>query len=323
MPQGSAIHVDKPLSNVLVAAFETAGDFVASNLFPVVPVGNQSDKYYILRKEAWLQLHDTYRAPKTKANRIEFDVSSDSYYAKNYALAGDNALEELSNADNAIRLRESTTSMIGTGLLRGLEARVAATCTTSGNHVAAPVRNTGANAWDAVNSADLVDQIETGHLAIHDATGMRANTLVLDYRSYRYAKKNTRLFERLKYRATGPLMVEDAQLKELFDVENIWVARSQKNNTNPAQTASVTSIWGPTALLCRVEPALSMQTATYGLGFRWTPADVGAPMAVTRAIENGAGSRKIEVLEGGYYQDEKIIATALGYYINTKSGVAW
>jgi hypothetical protein len=323
MPSGRAIHVDTPLSNTLVQAFMTAGDFVAERLFPVVTVGNQSDKYYILRKEAWLALPDTYRAPKTRARRIEFDVSSDSYYAKNHALAADIALEDLANADNAIRLRESNTAMIGTGLLRGLEARVATTSTTSGNHVAAPVRNSGADAWDAVTSADIATQVHLGHLTIYQSTGLRANTLVVDYQSYMYMKQNTRLFERFKFRATGPLLVEDAQLKELCMVDNLWVARSQKNNANPAQTASITSIWGPTALLARVEPALSMQTATYGLSFRWTSPLFGAPMAVTRDVEDGAGTAKIEVLEGNYYQDEKFIAKDLGYYINTKSGTVW
>jgi hypothetical protein len=320
---GRAIHVDKPLSNVLVSAFETEGDFVAQNLFPVVGVGNQSDKYYILQKESWLALANTYRAPKTKSRRIEFDVSSDAYYAKNYALAADNALEDLANADAAIRLRDSSTRMVAVGLMRDMENRVAALATTSGNHVAAPVTLTGADAWDAVNSADLAAQVHSGHMAIYDQTGLRANTLVLDYRSYMLAKRNTRLFETFKYRANGPLMVEDAQLKELFEVDNLWVARSQKNNANPAQTSSITSIWGPTALLCRVENALSMQTATYGMSFRWTSPELGQPMAVTRAREDGAGSRRVEVLEGGYYQDEKIVASNLAYYINTKSGNVW
>lgn len=323
MPTGRNIHVDKPLSNTLVTAFDTAGDFVASRLFPIVGVGNQSDKYYTLRKEAWLALPDTYRAPKTKARRVEFDVSSDSYFCDNHALGAEIPLEDLANADNAIRLRESNTQLIATGLLRGLEARAALIATTSGNHVAAPVRNTGAAAWDAVNSADLTSQIMLGHQTIFRNTGLRANTLVLDYDSYLYAKQNTRLYEVFKYRAAGPGMVSDAQLMEMFQVDALLIARSQKNNNNPAQTASISSIWGPTALLCRVEGALSMQTATYGLSFRWNDPVLGVPMAVTRQVFDGAGTEKIEVLEGGYYQDEKIVAKELAYYINTKSGAVW
>lgn len=323
MATGRQLHIDVPLSNMLVAAFDTRGDFVASQLFPVVPVGKQSDRYYTLDKKAWLKIHETKRAPKQRANRIEFDVSTDSYFADNYALAAEIPLEDLANADAALSIRNSNVSLVGRGLLADYEVRVANTCTTSGNHVAAPVRNTGADAWDAVNSADLVAQVMLGHTNIFNNTGLRANTLVLDYQSYMYAKQNNRLFSRFQYRATGPAMVSDAQLLEVFNVDRLLIARSQKNNANPAQTASVTSIWGPTALLTRVEQAVSLMTATYGLSFRWTSPELGVPMAITTDVENGAGSRKIEVLEGGYYQDEKLVARDLGYYINTKSGAAW
>jgi len=323
MPTGRNIHVDTPLSNLLIAAFETQGDFVGQRLFPVVPVGKQSDRYYTLDKRSWLSIHNTRRAPKQRANRIEFDISSDAYFCDNYALAADIPLEDLTNADAALSLRQSNTNLIARGLLADYETRVAATATTSGNHVAAPVRNSGASAWDATNSADLVDQIMLGHTTIFANTGLRANALVLDYQSYLYAKQNTRLFSRFQYRASGSALVSDVQMLEAFNVDTLLIARSQKNNTNPAQTASVTSIWGPTALLARVENAVSLQTATYGLSFRWTPDDLPGPMVVTTAMENEAGSRRIEVLEGGYYQDEKLVAKELGYYINTKSGVVW
>jgi hypothetical protein len=305
---------------VLVVAFETDGDFVAQRLFPVVGVGKQSDKYYTLRKEAWLKQPKTARAPRAKATRVEFDVSSDAYFADNYALAGEIPVEDLANADNAIRLRESTTRFITRGLLADQEVRVAANVLSNVSTVS---RLTGADAWDATNSADLITQIGDAHLSIFQNTGLRANVLAIDYQSYLYAKRNTRLFSRFQFRATGDAMVSDAQLLEAFMVDQLWVARSQKNNANEAQTASITSIWGPTALLARVEPGTSMMTSTYGLSFRWTDPELGVPMAVTTTLEDGAGSKHIEILEAGYHQDEKVVASALAYYINTKSGAAW
>lgn len=321
MPTGRQLHIDSAMSNLMVAAFEREGDFVAGRIFPPIPVGKQSDKYYTLRKESWLALPVTYRAPKTRANRIEFDISSDSYFADNYALAAEIPLEDLANADAALNLRASNTQFISQGLLRDWEARVAALTLTN---VSTVNRKTGADAWDAINSADIIEQVAAAHEAIYEGTGMRANTLTLDYRSYMFAKRNTRAFERLKYRSDGGALLVDAQLKEMFMVDNLHVARSQKNNANPNQTASITSIWGPTALLTRVEgAAVSLQTATYGLSMRWTNPELAFPLAVEVGMEDGAGSRRVEVLEAGYYQDEKVVASALGYYINTKSGAAW
>lgn len=317
MPTGREVHIDSAMSGLMVAAFETEGDFVAGRLLPPVPVGKQSDKYYTLSKASWLALPDTHRAPKARANRVEFDISSDSYYARNHALAAEIPLEDLANEDNAINLRASNTKLISTQLLRGWEARAAALVQAN---VSTTARYTGANAWDAITSADIIEQVAAGHEFIYQNTGLRANTLVLDYRSYMYAKRNTRAFSRFQYRATGAAMIEDAQLREMFMVDNLWVARSQKNNANIGQTASITSIWGPTALLARVEPAISLQTATYGLSMRWTNPNLGVPLAVETSREDGAGSQRIEILEAGYHQDEKVVASDLAYYINTKSG---
>lgn len=320
MPSGRQVHIDSALSRVMVASFETMGDFVANELFPVVPVNKQSDKYYILKKEAWLRQHDTKRSPRTAANRIEYDTSSDAYFCDNYALASEIPIEDLVNADAALRLRDSNVNDIVRGLKSDLEIRVQNQAVTN---VSTVQRLTGANAWDAVNSADIQTQIHSAHLSIFRNTGLRPNLMILDYESYMYAKRNAFLLSRFQYTADKPSLLSDAQLKEAFMVDRLLIARSQKNNANPGQTASITSIWGPTALLAKVEPGLSLQTATYGLSMRWTDPKLGAPMTVTSALEDAAGSRHIEILEGGYYQDEKVIASDLGFYINTKSGMVW
>lgn len=321
MPSGRQLHIDAALSDILVATFETEGDFIAQQLFPVVPVDKQSNKYYTLRKEAWLATPRTHRAPRTRANIVEFDISSDAYFCSNYALAGEIPLEDLANADAAIRLRDSTTRLIGRGLLADKEVRVAAAAYTG---VATVIRNSGADAWTATTSADIQAQIHAAHQVVFRGTGMRANALFIDYDSYLLAKRNQLLFSKFQYRATGPAMISDAQLMEALMVDRIVVARSQKNNANIGQAASITSIWGPTALLARVEQsAPSMMTATFGLSFRWTNPSLGTPMAVTTKVEDEAGDRHVEILEAGYHDDEKVVGGALGVIINTVSGTAW
>lgn len=321
MPTKREVHIDAPLSNVLIAAFETMGDFVAQQLFPVVSVGKQSDKYYVLKKEEWLKRPNARRARKTEAKRIEFSVSSDSYYADNYALAGENALEDLDNADSAIALRDSTAAVIARALQADMEERVVGVVQTNVSTIA---RMAAGDAWDAITSADIQTQVHNAHISIFQNTGLRANTLMLDYQTYLYARRNQALFQKFQYRATGTALISDAQLMEAFNVDRILIARSQKNNANTSQAASLTSIWGPTALLARIDPsAASLKTMTYGLGFRWTPSHFPAPMAITTDIIDGAGSKKVEVMEGEYFQAEKVVASDLAYYINTKSGVAW
>src|SRR5437667_1119801 len=93
---GRDAHLDVPLSNLAIAAFASGTEgYIAGQLFPSVPVDKQSNRYYIIDPDSWLRIPDTRRAPKTRPNRIEFKVSSDAYFADNYALAGEIAKEDL------------------------------------------------------------------------------------------------------------------------------------------------------------------------------------------------------------------------------------
>lgn len=320
-PSGRAAHVDVPLQNMMVAAFESSADYVSNLLFPRVPVSKRSDRYWTLDPAAWMRVPDTERAEKTLAKRVGFRVSSDTFYCNNYALATDNALEDLANADNAIRLRESGTMLITDMLLRSRELRVAQKVAANVSSIS---RLTGANAWDSVNSADIMTQVMNAKLSIFDRTGLRANTLILDYKSYVFARRNALAFERFKYVEGG--LLSDEQLRTLFEIDNIVVARSQYNTNKdgPSMGNSLTSIWGPTALLAVLDPRpVSQKTTTYGLGFDWAPEGMPSSFTVGRQQFSGPGTENVEVIEGGYFMDEKVLSSELAFYINTKSGTPW
>ena len=315
MATGRDLHIDAPLSNMAFRKFSSmTGRFIAGQVFPPIPVGKQSDKYYIIEQDAFLRVPDTRRAPKTKANRVEFDVSSESYYADNYALAGDNALEDLSNADSALMLRENTTNVVIDGLLIDQEVRVANTVTSISN-VGSGVILTGNKKWgDFVSSSPLSD-VTTGHAFIA-LSGMEANVAITDKDTLAIVRRHPELLDMYKYTSGGELT--DAQLMEVFKVSKFLIGRGVKQNAKEGGTSSITNIWGNNFVLAYIDPnPKGKQVVTLGGAFRWQPAGFPAPFAVERQREDGAGSKKIEVIEANYFQDEKIIASALGYAITS------
>lgn len=312
---GRDVHHDTPLARLAIKAFEGAPGFAAQRLFPVVNVSKQSDRYYIIEKDAWTRRENARRAPGTPANRIEFSVSSNGYFADNYALAHEIPIEDLANSDDAIQLRQSAVNNLVESLLRDLEVRVA-NLVTSISNVGSGVSLTGASAWTATQSADIVSQIQTAHAFISQATGFRANTLVLDRDSYELARVNQRLLNNFRYTDGG--MLSDQALRTIFGVDRIVVSDAVYNTAQEGKSASMSRIFGSNALLCYVNPnAVGRMTATFGLAFRWRPAGAAAPFQVTRSTENQAGSKHVEVIEVGYYQDEKIVAPELAYLIKT------
>jgi len=308
------VHIDVPLSNICVEAFDR-GNFVGPMLFPVVPVAKQSGDYYTITKATWLRLpQSTHRAPKTSPRRVEFDVSSAGYSCKNYALAGENAFEVLDAADNPIQLRARTARKVLGDLMMDMEQRIA-NLVTSITNIGSGVTLTGTAQWSDYNNSDPISDVSTGHAFIRNNTGVVANTLLLDYDTHKLLKRHPVLLDMFKYTQGG--MLNDAELKECFEVENLLVSRAIKNAAKEgAATASIVNVWGHNALLCYVGQAQGMETVTMGLSFRYQPAGFPAPYAASVYNDPDPG-KKTEITEVGYFQDEKVVAAQLAYLIGS------
>jgi hypothetical protein len=311
-PLGRDAYFDAPLTNLTIAAFPKTAEqqgYIAGELFPVVPAPKQSGKYYTLSTEEWLRVPDTLRAPKTRPKRVDFRVSSDGYYADNYALASELAKEDLANADAAIQLRENAAMIALMGLLQDLEVRVANLVTSSTN-VGSGV--TVSSKWsDLTNSNPMVD-ISTAHAFIRGQTGLKANTLVMDEDTFQALRKHSKLLELYKYTSGG--LLNEEQVALAMDVQRIYHGRAIRNWTQEGATMSLSNVWGNNALLAYIGPVTGLQTATLGLQIRWTPEGIPAPFQIFRYDDPDPG-KKIEVVEAGYYQDEKIVAKNLGYLL--------
>jgi hypothetical protein len=321
MPAGRDLHIDTPLSNFAVQAFSNQQDYVASQILPIVPVEKQSNKYYVLDRDSWLMVPaSTLRAPKTPPRRVDWKVSSDSYFCHNYALANDIAKEDLSNADAALQVRQRATAFTTEMLLRDYEQRVATLFTTFGNYNAYTSLSNAADKWSATSSADIVSQISSAQSRIRQQTGFRANTLIVDYDSYQFMRRSTRMASYFLYTTQNGFVTEE-QMKSVLDVQNIIVAQAIKNTAKLQAGTSVfssTNIWGNNAVLCYLQDANSLQAMSFAASFRWQPDGIPAAFQVYRYDDPDPG-KKAEVIECGYYQTEKIIAPDLGYLItNTK-----
>jgi hypothetical protein len=280
----------------------------------VVPVGKQSGNYYTIDKSTWLRSpQSTLRSPKTSPRRVEFNVSSDQYFAHNYALAGENAFEVLASADDAIMLRARTTRKVVEDLMRDMEQRIANQVTSITN-IGSGVSLSGANKWSDYVSSDPISDVNTGHAFIRNNTGVIANTLLLDFDTYQTVRRHPVLLDMFKYTQGG--LLNDSELKEVFRVGNLLVPTGIRNAALEGGTASIVNIWGNNALLCYVAPPGGMETVTFGLAFQWRDPQLPAPF-VTSVYNDPDPGKKSEIVEVGYYQAEKIVAAQLAYLVGS------
>lgn len=311
-PMDVNAHIDVPLSNLAVMAFDTGNDmFVGDRLLPEIPVGKQSDSYYVINPDEFFRVPNTRRAPRTEARRVQFTTSTGTYFAHNYALAGENALEDLANADNPIRLRENSVNLVVNDLRLDQEVRIAGLVTSISN-VGSGVQLTGTAKWSD-NGSDPVADVTTGHAFIRSNTGFVANTAVIDWDTLQIVRRHPLLLDMYKYTQGGEL--PDARIAEAFKVDRLLVGRAIRNVGKEGQTASMSNVWGNNVVLAYVGQATGMQSQTFGLRFRWQNPAHPAAFAVETRLETGAGTKKVEIVETGYFQDEVVVARNLAYVV--------
>lgn len=329
-PVGPGGHIDVPLGNFASRAFDAGGDdLIGEQILPAVPVGRQSNKFYIIEKDAFFRIETTRRAPRTQARRVEFTVSSNAYFADNFALAADHALEDLANADNVLQLRQNATMLVTDGLRRDQEQRIA-NLITSIDNVGSGTQLTNGDSWFSTESADILGQVQTAQAFIRAQTGLLPNVMAVDWDSWQMLKKNTRLFEFFKFTnapnpTDGSGLLSDQMIRTALGVDRILIGRAISNTAAEqvnvgSNTFTSANVWGNHAVLAHVGAVAGIQATTFGVRFRWQPAGFRAPFQVATAVENQAGSRHIEILEAQYFQDEQVIARDLAYVIETSSG---
>lgn len=305
------LHIDVPLTNMVIG-YEPKG-FIVDQIFPSISVAKQSDKYFTWDKGDFFRIPNTLRSPKTKGRTIELSVSSNSYFADNYALVHEEPYENMANADNILASREKRVRALKNLLTLDWENRVASQI-TSGSNLGSYTTLSGTGQWSDYTNSDPVSDIEVGKSAIRSTTGLDTNLMVIGYDVYMKLIHHPDILERIKYVQKGVVTADI--LASVFDVERILVGKTIKNTGSEGLANSFSDVWGKNVVLMHVTnaPDAGGTDPSLGYSFRWdAPMLGGQPMAAE--IWNDPDGGNFENRRVQYYQDEKITASELGYLI--------
>lgn len=306
MPQASEVHIDAALTNLSVGYRNAA--FIADQLAPVVPVRKQSDKYFIhdAEREVFRQSNDR-RAPGAEANEVNFSLSSDNYYCEDHALVSAIPDEERENADPAIQPNIDRTEFLRAKIDLNKEIELAGLLTDT-SVITQSTTLSGTDQWSDANS-DPIDAVETQKATIMSAVQVMSNTLVLPYEVYAKVRMHASVVERVAYGSVGA--VNEEILAQIFDVEQVLVARAFKNTAAEGQTASMSYVWGKDALLCYVPTRAALKQVALAYSFAWTgaPGSVGGHRVELWREER----RKADAIRVQRYYDQKVIAAGAAY----------
>jgi len=312
-PTQGSVHVDVPLTNISTAYMQSQDAFIATKVFPIVPVSKQTDKYYTYTKNDWFRDEAQQRADATESAGSGYGLSTATYSCDVYAMHKDIGYQTRANADSQINLDRDATQFVTQRLLLRQEIQWVTDCFATSIWA---TDATPSNLWSDYTASDPIEDVETGKETILSTTGQMANTLVLGYQVYRKLKNHPDIIDRIKYTqgVTGRTVTPEL-LAAMFDVDRVLVARAIKATNVEGETAAYSFTHGKHALLLHVATSPGLLTPSAGYTFTWqgVSSGLGANVGITRM---DMPTKKSERIEGEVAWDNKIVGTDLGYFFN-------
>lgn len=318
-PTVSQVHINRPLTNIAQAYINTAQEYVAGRVFPVIPVDHKSDIFRAYRSEDWNRDEAEERAPATESVGSGYGFDEQTYNCRNYAFHKDISDQEVSNADDDIDLDRGATMFVTNRLLLRREKKfgevamkpgVWGTTLVGGAAIGAGVDFVRVSDYAASDPRAL---IKRGKRLVRSQTGFAANTLVLSLDAFDALQDHPDFIDRIKY--TSRESITPQLLAQAFDIERVLVLGAIENKAKEGQPKNMAFVAGRGALLCHVSPTPSPVMPSAGYTFSWKHAPVrnNDRVSIKRFRMEEIESERVE---GSMAFDIKVVAPEMGVYFD-------
>lgn len=320
-PTPGDVHVNAPLTNISIAFLQNASNFVATRVFPNIPVQKQSDRYYVYERGDFNRDEMQLRAPGTASAGGGYNLdNTPTYFANRYSFHKDIPDEVRANADAVLNPdREAAQFVTHKALIRREKLFTGAyfkagvwafeKAGVAGTPTGAQVKK-----WSDAASTPIED-VRTGKATIAEATGYEPNKLILGRKVFDKLLDHPEIIDRIKYGQTAgsAAMAGADTLARLFNVDEVLVMNAVENTSKEGQAASHSFIGGNNALLTYSTSAPGLMTPTAGYTFSWTGLlGAGADGNRIRSFRmEDLGSDRIEI---DMCFDMKLVSNELGSF---------
>ena len=297
----SNLRVVDPVLTSLATGY-TNEQFVGDQLMPFVLVDKEGGKIPLFGKEHF-KVYSTERALRAKSNRINpEDIGSVDVAMDEHDL--EYPIDYREDAESAFPLQARATNTVVEGIRLRHEVMVADMVQNPANYaVGNKIALSGASRFtDATSDPEGV--VSDAKAAVRAKIVKEPNTMVIGYSTWRVLKRHPKLKAILS--DTRSRLVQLADLREIFEIENIVIGRAVK-----ASDAGVTTdIWGDNMVLAYV-PKASGDRSPYEPSFGYTLRKKGNPVVDTRT-EDG----KIELIRNTDIFRPFLLGADAGYLIS-------
>lgn len=318
-PTPSDVHVNALLTNISVAFFQDAANFVARSVFPVVPVQKQGDRYVVFDRGDFNRDQMQRRAPATQSAGGGYKIdTTPSYFADVWALHKDIDDQTRANTDNPLNPDRNATTFLSHQAMIRMEKQWATNYFGTGKWTTDITGGSGGVIkWDDASSTPLED-IALGCETILKSTGFWPNRLVLGQPVWTRLKNHPDVVDRIKGGSTSgdPAKVSLANFAALIEVDTVLVMKSIENTAIEGSANVHDFIGGKKALLCYAAPNPAVEIPSAGYTFAWT-GYLGAGPDGQRVKQFRMEPEAADRVEIELAFDMKKVAADLGYFWTT------
>ena len=323
-PSQSDLHVNAPLTNVSVAYIQNSSEYIATKVFPKVPVKKQSDLFWKYSKSDWRRNDVAKRAPSTESPGVGYKMDTDSYFAHVYAVHKDVDDQIRANADSNFRVDADATKFITNQLLLKRDIDWSSTFFTTSVW---DTEKTGVSAsptgdqflqWND-DASDPLNDVSSWVVDFKELTGFKPNVMVVGAHVLQELKNHPDIIDRIKYTQKG-IVTEDL-LAGLFGVDKMVTAYATaatgaeiNDGADQDAAASYGFIHNSKSFLLAYSPkSPSLMTPAAGYTFTWDGYAAGNSEGIR--IKNYRQERiASDRVEGEMTYDMKVVASDMGIF---------
>lgn len=324
-PTQRDVHVNTPLTNISVAFMQSSEGFVASQVFPTVPVQKQSDRYWTYNRGDFNRDEMEKRADGTESAGSGYRVdSTPTYFADVWSLHKDIGDQTRANYDSVLNADRDATNWLSTKGLIKQEVEFASNYLQTGiwdQDFAGVSGAPGGGQFQQWNEADStpIEDIRAEMTAQQLRSTFRPNTLLFTQQVLDALVDHPDIVDRVKYGTQSQVSTVDiSELRALWKIERILVMSGIVNAAQRGLTTEEQNqfIAGRVAWLGYAAPAPGLMVPTAGYTFRWrglmgSVGDSGTTISKFRMRELKADRVEIEMAF-----DQKVVATEMGTLFN-------
>lgn len=271
----SNIHVNRPLSDLVIAYTPSANGFLRDKFFPRKLVAHTSDQIRSISRDQLLRIYPMITGPAGRVTQVQFGTdATQTYNCNTFSLEATLDNFERQNADSELQYDKRQMQAPLLALSLGLE-KVAITDTLRSTSVL--TRNSvlpTAAYWSNYNSqsSDPIDDLMVACQTVMTQTGHKANVISMDVMVWKKLAQHPNVLSRSPVHVAGSsgaimtIRLLEEILATWLEPGSIQITAQRYNPNNEGAAGAIKSFIGSDVIVAYAD---SPSSASYGVGYEF------------------------------------------------------